>query len=61
MKHLVEFRPADGEVYEVGQVITVAEFEEGKKLDVTGTSKGKEPGKYQETRTPEVYDTWFKT
>ena len=27
--------------YEVGQVITVADFEEGMKLDVTGTSKGK--------------------
>ena len=29
------------ETYEVGQVITVADFEVGKKLDVTGTSKGK--------------------
>ena len=41
MKHIIEFRPEDGETYEVGQVITTAEFEEGKKLDVTGTSKGK--------------------
>ena len=41
MKHIVEFRPDEGDAYEVGQVITVAEFEEGKKLDVTGTSKGK--------------------
>ena len=40
-KHLAEFRPEDGEVYEIGQQITVADFEEGKKLDVTGTSKGK--------------------
>lgn len=40
-KHLAEFRPEEGETYEVGQQITVAEFEEGKKLDVTGTSKGK--------------------
>ena len=40
-KHLVEFRPEEGETYEVGQVITVADFEEGKKLDITGTSKGK--------------------
>ena len=40
-KHLAEFRPEEGEVYEVGQVITVADFEEGKLLDVTGTSKGK--------------------
>ena len=40
-KHLAEFRPDEGETYEVGQVITVAEFEEGAKLDITGTSKGK--------------------
>ncbi len=40
-KHLAEFRVEDGETYEIGQLITVAEFEEGKKLDVTGTSKGK--------------------
>ena len=40
-KHLAEFRLEDGEAYEIGQQITVADFEEGKKLDVTGTSKGK--------------------
>ena len=40
-KHLAEFRPEDGEAYEIGQQITVADFEEGKKLDVTGVSKGK--------------------
>lgn len=40
-KNLVEFRNEEGEVYETGQTITVAEFEEGKKLDITGTSKGK--------------------
>lgn len=40
-KHLAEFRVEEGETYEVGQVITVADFEEGKKLDVTGVSKGK--------------------
>ena len=40
-KHLAEFRPEEGEVYEIGQQITVADFEEGKKLGVTGTSKGK--------------------
>ena len=37
----VQFRPEEGETYEVGQQITVADFEVGKKLDVTGTSKGK--------------------
>ena len=40
-KYLAEFRPEDGETYEIGQVITVAEFEEGSKLDITGVSKGK--------------------
>lgn len=40
-KHLAEIRLAEGESYEAGQVITVADFEEGVKLDVTGTSKGK--------------------
>lgn len=40
-KHLAEFRNDEGEVYELGQVITVADFEEGKRLDITGVSKGK--------------------
>ncbi|QIB68426.1 50S ribosomal protein L3 [Aminipila butyrica] len=40
-KHLAEFRLDEGESYEVGQTITAADFEIGKKLDVTGTSKGK--------------------
>ena len=40
-KHLAEFRVEEGETYELGQVITVAEFEVGKKLDITGISKGK--------------------
>jgi len=40
-KYLAEFTVEDDTVYEVGQTLTVAEFEEGKKLDVTGVSKGK--------------------
>ena len=40
-KHLMEFTPDDGDSYETGQVMTVNEFEEGKMLDLTGTSKGK--------------------
>ena len=40
-KHLAEFKADEGVSYEVGQVLTVADFEEGVKLDVTGTSKGK--------------------
>jgi 50S ribosomal protein L3, bacterial len=40
-KILTEIRLEEGETYEAGQEITVADFEEGKKLDVTGTSKGK--------------------
>lgn len=40
-KHLAEIRLDEGETYEPNQVITVADFEAGKKLDVTGVSKGK--------------------
>lgn len=40
-KHLAEIRLEEGETYEPNQVITVADFEVGKKLDVTGVSKGK--------------------
>ena len=41
MKYLAEIRLEEGESYAAGQEITVADFEEGRKLDVTGTSKGK--------------------
>lgn len=40
-KYLTEFRVEENEAYELGQVITVKDFEEGSKLDITGTSKGK--------------------
>lgn len=40
-KHLIEFRVEDAKTYETGQTITVEDFEVGKKVDVTGTSKGK--------------------
>lgn len=40
-KYIAEFKAADGEEYSLGQEITVADFEEGMKLDITGTSKGK--------------------
>lgn len=40
-KHLTEIRLAEGEEYQPNQVITVADFEVGKKLDITGVSKGK--------------------
>ncbi len=40
-KHLREIRLRDGESYETGQEITVSDFEEGARLDITGTSKGK--------------------
>src|SRR5665648_126429 len=36
-KHLAEFRNEEGDAYKSGQTITVADFEEGKKLDVTVT------------------------
>ncbi len=37
---LWEFRNEDGEAVEVGAQFTVERFEEGQKVDVTGTSKG---------------------
>ena len=40
-KVVAEFKDEDAASYELGQVLTVAEFEEGAKLDITGTSKGK--------------------
>jgi large subunit ribosomal protein L3 len=40
-KHLAEVRLDEGESYAQGAAITVADFEEGKKLDITGISKGK--------------------
>lgn len=40
-KYLAEFAIEEGESCELGQEITVADFEAGKKVDVTGTSKGK--------------------
>lgn len=39
-RHLVEFRDADLDV-EVGQSVTVEQFEAGQKVRVAGTSKGK--------------------
>lgn len=40
-KYLGEFRLEEGESYELGQTVSAADFEEGAKLDITGTSKGK--------------------
>jgi large subunit ribosomal protein L3 len=40
-KHIAEFRLAEGESYEAGQVITVEDFQVGSFLDITGVSKGK--------------------
>ncbi|MBR5926198.1 MAG: 50S ribosomal protein L3 [Firmicutes bacterium] len=40
-KFLTEIRLGEGESYELGQLISAADFEEGALLDVTGTSKGK--------------------
>ncbi|HPF17124.1 MAG TPA: 50S ribosomal protein L3 [Thermotogota bacterium] len=41
MKHLREFRCENPDDYQLGQEITVEVFEEGTKIDVVGTSKGK--------------------
>ena len=40
-KYLGEFRLSEDEIYELGQTVSAADFEEGAKLDITGTSKGK--------------------
>ena len=40
-KYVKEFRLDDCSQYEVGSVITAAVFENGARVDVTGTSKGK--------------------
>lgn len=40
-RYLVELRTDNAAEYELGQEITVAIFEAGQKIDVTGTSKGK--------------------
>jgi len=41
VRYLREVRVEDASEYAVGQDVTVAMFEEGKKVDVTGVSKGK--------------------
>lgn len=41
VRYLREVRVADGAVHTVGEEVTVANFAEVKKVDVTGTSKGK--------------------
>lgn len=41
VRHLREFRTSDTNSYEVGQTLTVEQFEQGEKVDVTGKSKGK--------------------
>ncbi len=41
VRHLREFRTKSAEEYEVGQVITVEQFAEGERIDVTGQTKGR--------------------
>ncbi len=63
-KHLAEFRVDDVEAYEIGQTITVEDFEEGKKVDVTGTSKGKGTQgpvkRYGQSTGPKTHGSKFK-
>ncbi len=40
-KHLREFTPVEFDKYQEGQVLTVAEFTEGEKVNVQGTVKGR--------------------
>lgn len=41
VRHLREFRTGGAEKYQVGQVLTVEQFEAGDHIDVTGTTKGR--------------------
>ena len=40
-RHVVELRTSDAGDYSLGQELTVETFEDGQKVDVTGTTKGK--------------------
>ena len=53
-KYLAEFKPEEGETFEVGQEITVADFEEGKNWTSQARQKGKgTQGNIKKTRTPQ--------
>ncbi len=41
VRHLREFRTKDAEDFEVGQTLTVEQFAEGERIDVTGKTKGR--------------------
>jgi large subunit ribosomal protein L3 len=41
VRHLREFRSKDAPGYEVGQTLTVEQFSEGDRIDVTGRTKGR--------------------
>jgi large subunit ribosomal protein L3 len=41
VRHLREFRTSSADNYQVGQVLTVEQFEAGDHIDVTGTTKGR--------------------
>ena len=41
VRHLKEFRTKDVSGYEVGQILSVTQFEVGEKVDVTGKTKGR--------------------
>jgi large subunit ribosomal protein L3 len=40
-RHIVELRTTDASAYTLGQEVTVEEFAEGQRIDVTGKTKGK--------------------
>ena len=41
VRHLREFRTRQADSYEIGQILTVEQFEPGERVDVVGKSKGK--------------------
>lgn len=62
-KTLKEFRVEDASKFEVGQEITLDIFEDGQKIDVVGTSKGKGTAgtikRHNQSRGPETHGSKY--
>lgn len=62
-KYVMEFRVEDTSAYQVGQELKADIFEEGMKIDVTGTSKGKGTAgpikRWNQSRGPETHGSKY--
>lgn len=62
-KYVMEYRVEDTSAYTVGQEIKADHFEEGMKIDVTGTSKGKGTAgpikRWNQSRGPETHGSKY--